>query len=327
MRQKFSAIFTSACFVVSFALAWPALAEPSAEAKAYLDQAIELIRANHRKSAQGDWPKINAEAQLRIADAKSTKDTYPAIRSILATLNEPHSFLIDPIEAASSQGNQQAKQPNVANKPPMPAWQIENRRFGVLTLPGLIMLGDSGWQKGQDYMNTARNGLIKMDKNKICGWVIDLRQNDGGNMWPMMWSVDPLLGPSPFGAFLPVKGKTEKWVRAQDQIFPTSETLPETVPNFRLKHETAPLAVLIGPGTGSSGEMMAIAFIGRKNVRVFGNPSYGFTSANKTYPLNDGAFLVLTETSVSDRSGKEYFGPIVPDERVSDENAKAAAMK
>jgi carboxyl-terminal processing protease len=85
--------------------------------------------------------------------------------------------------------------------------------------------------------------------------------------------------------------------------------------------------VLIGPITASSGEMTAIAFIGRKNVRLFGNATAGFTSANRTYQLNDGALLALTEMGVGDRLSREYSGPIVADEHVRDKNAKSAALK
>jgi carboxyl-terminal processing protease len=315
------------CLILLCGFAQPTIAAPTQEAQAYLNQAIDLIRKNHRKSAQADWPKITQNAQENIADAKKPADTYRAIRGILAALNEPHSFLIDPASASNLAGNGNNAQPIAANKLKTPTWKLEARRFGVVTLPSLVMFGDGEWQKGLDYMNATRNGLIQMDKDKICGWVIDLRQNEGGNMWPMLWGLDPILGPSPFGAFVTPDGKTEKWVRAQDQIFPTSETLPETVPNFRLKHEKAPVAVLIGPSTASSGEMTAIAFIGRDNVRLFGNPSYGFSSANTTHQLSDGAFLLLTGASVTNRLGVEYAGPIIPDEQVADKDAMPVAMK
>ena len=54
---------------------------------------------------------------------------------------------------------------------------------------------------------------------------------------------------------------------------------------------------MIGPRTSSSGEMTALALVGRSKVRTFGAPSAGFTTTNVPYPLSDGAFLVITAVS------------------------------
>ncbi|MEQ1539862.1 MAG: S41 family peptidase, partial [Sphingorhabdus sp.] len=206
-----------------------------------------------------------------------------------------------------------------------PEWQLEDGRFGVLTLPALNTIGDQDGKKAIGYSSAVRDGLTTMDEADICGWIIDLRQNRGGNMWPMLRGLDPILGPSPFGMFLKKAGQKENWVRANGYIFPTSENLPETPVSFNLKHENAPLAVLVGPNTASSGEMVAIAFIGRKDVRHFGRPTAGLTSANTKHALIDGAYLVLTGAGVSDRLGREYTGAIIPDEQVDVDQAKSAA--
>jgi carboxyl-terminal processing protease len=310
-------------FILGFPL--PAHAEPAPAAKAYLDQALELIRVHHRKVAKSDWQTISANAQSEIANAKVPQETYPAIRRVLAALNEPHSFLIEPSAVPAQNNVQHQKRQDTGPQPLAPEWKIEGGRFGILTLPELNTLGDLEGKTGMAYTSAVRSGLTTMDKKPICGWIVDLRQNSGGNMWPMLWGLDPLLGPSPFGTFLAMDSRKENWVRAQGQIFPTSENLQETPPGFQVKHSDAPIAVLVGPNTASSGEMVAIAFIGRKDVRHFGNPTAGLTSGNTTHPLSDGAYLLLTGTGVADRFGREYSGPIVPDEQTEDEKTMFAA--
>jgi carboxyl-terminal processing protease len=310
-------------FMLGFPL--PAHAEPAPAAKAYLDQAIELIRQRHRYSAKADWPKIIAEANSEIGGAKTTTDTYPAIRGILAKLNEPHSSLLDPAGFPAGDEKKSETQQEAGPRLLTPEWRLESGRFGVVRLPELVVLGDGADKKGDEYTSAVRNGLIEMDKGKICGWIIDLRENSGGNMWPMLAGLDPLLGPSPFGAFLPPDGTKVDWVRANGKIFQSFKKLKETPPTFKLKHGDAPLAVLIGPQTASSGEMVVLSFVGRKNARLFGNPTAGYTSANTVHPLSDGAYLVLTESSVADRLGREYSGPIIPDEQTEDEKTVSAA--
>jgi carboxyl-terminal processing protease len=313
------------CSLVMLGFPLPAHAEPAPAAKTYLDQALELIRLHHRKVAKSDWQTISANAQSEIANAKLPQETYPAIRRVLTALNEPHSFLIEPSAVPAQNSVQEQKKQDTGPKLAAPEWKLEDGRFGVLTLPELNTLGDLERKKAIAYESAVQDGLTTMDKKSICGWIVDLRQNSGGNMWPMLWGLDPLLGPSPFAAFLAMDGRKENWVRAKGHIFPTSENLPETPASFQLKHSVAPVAVLLGPNTASSGEMVAIAFIGRKDVRHFGNPTAGLTSGNTVHPLSDGAYLLLTGTGVVDRFGREYSGPIIPDEQTEDEKTMSVA--
>jgi carboxyl-terminal processing protease len=310
--------------IATISLAMPSKAEPTPEAKAYLDHALELIRVNHRNSAKSDWSKIAEQAQIDIVSAKIPKDAYPAIRRVLSSLAERHSFFI------AARSNDETAKEAPQNEPApvaMPSWKLEDKHFGILALPGLNTMYDDEGKRAFEYQMTARNGLMQMDKAKICGWIIDLRENDGGNMWPMLSGIDPLLGPSPFGSFPTDKNGAEKWVRANSYIYPTSEQVVETPPNFQLQHAAAPVAVLVGPTTASSGEMTAISFIGRKDARLFGNPTAGYMSANKTYPLSDGAILLLTSAGAADRLGREYVGPILPHEQTDSEKSVLAAKQ
>ncbi|HEX6590292.1 MAG TPA: hypothetical protein VF039_14900, partial [Longimicrobiales bacterium] len=69
-------------------------------------------------------------------------------------------------------------------------------------------------------------------------------------------------------------------------------------------------------GTASSGEATAIAFLGRPDTRTFGQPSAGFVTANDTFELPDGAYLVVTVGYEADRTGTAHRDALVPDELV-----------
>jgi len=70
---------------------------------------------------------------------------------------------------------------------------------------------------------------------------------------------------------------------------------------------------LIDSKTASSGEMTAISFIGLPNVKVFGQPSAGYVTANATIHLSDGTQLNLATSNVADRTHKIYSDKIIPD--------------
>ncbi len=82
---------------------------------------------------------------------------------------------------------------------------------------------------------------------------------------------------------------------------------------YRLKQTSAPIAVLTGPMTGSSGEAMVVAFRGRTNTRSFGQPTSGASSGNLGFQLSDGAAIALTISLFADRDGRVYGGRIEPD--------------
>jgi C-terminal processing protease CtpA/Prc len=81
------------------------------------------------------------------------------------------------------------------------------------------------------------------------------------------------------------------------------------------------VAVLLGPQTASSGEALALSFVGRPATRTFGNTSGGYTTGNVPIPLEDGAILNLAVTRMMDRNGIVYGGPISPDVSVVDDGS------
>lgn len=74
--------------------------EASPEATRYLEAALDKIEQDSGVYAT-DWKAMRATAVAKIAaaGARTTADTYPAIREALATLGDKHSLLLDPAAA------------------------------------------------------------------------------------------------------------------------------------------------------------------------------------------------------------------------------------
>jgi C-terminal processing protease CtpA/Prc len=85
----------------------------------------------------------------------------------------------------------------------------------------------------------------------------------------------------------------------------------------RLTRPAPPIAVLTSQHTSSSGEATLVSFLGMDRVRTFGLPTAGYSTANTTVELSDGALLVLTVAVMADRTGRRYGTSIVPDVLVS----------
>lgn len=298
---------------VAFEIVEPNPAPPAPEAAADLDRAIAILREHHIDSATADWDRIAADAHAEIGGARSPADTYAAIRGIIGALGEKHTMFrpMSPPSPPADRGGTGAALPRALALPRM---KLVGGRFGAVRLPAF-----SGTpEEGQLYTATLRHSLELLDRQRVCGWIVDLRGNTGGDMWPMLSGLDPLLGPAPFGSFITPRGEVQHWVRAEGEILPTpgAESTPQ--PSFRLRAAARPVAILIDAYTWSSGEMTAVALIGRDGVRTFGAPSGAYTTGNRGHRLPDGAMLIVTGTYIRDRDGRDYRDAIVPDEPTRD---------
>jgi carboxyl-terminal processing protease len=112
-----------------------------------------------------------------------------------------------------------------------------------------------------------------------------------------------MLDDGELGFFQNREGRREAW--RQD---------PALRPEAEVDLRNMPVAVLIGPGTASSGEAVALSFRGRARTRFFGEPSAGLSTGNQVYPLPDGAQIVLTGVIMLDRNGRGDGERLMPDE-------------
>ncbi|WP_272947792.1 S41 family peptidase [Xanthomonas campestris] len=136
-----------------------------------------------------------------------------------------------------------------------------------------------------------------------CGWIIDLRQNSGGTMWPMLNGLQPLLGDHVLGYFVNADGEQTPW---------RAKAAPP-MSGVRAAQTDRPVAVLIGPNTASAGEMVAITFRGRPATRSFGQPSAGQTTSNRTVDLPGGGVLAVASSTTQDRNAQRLDGALQPD--------------
>jgi C-terminal processing protease CtpA/Prc len=171
------------------------------------------------------------------------------------------------------------------------------------------------------YESRLQHIVETLDQAHPNGWIVDLRGNVGGNMWPMLTGIGPLLGESDdLGEFFTTSGHSV-W-RYRDGVASAVEDNGKQNPYPRVDgtpHKvtgTPKVAVPVDNWTGSSGEALAIAFRGRPQTRFFGEHTQGASTANQIFNLSDGAAIWLTIGVDADRTGKQYTNGIDPDETV-----------
>ncbi|MGO1070182.1 S41 family peptidase [Lysobacter sp. CA199] len=277
----------------------------SASARAVLDAAMDAMKTQALHRDRIDWPNIEADLRARLAPDSTSADAYPLLRELIAKLGDGHSFLMPPQAAQTTR-----EQGRVRYEPKV---ELVGADIGYVRMPGYV---GGGREQHRDFARSIGERIAAIAPRAGGGWIVDLRDNSGGSMWPMLAGLYPLLGPAVLGGDVAPGAALRPWNLAGAMGQSLSPPLPDL--------SRVPVAVLIGPHTSSSGEAVAIAFSGRADTRSFGQPSDGRSTSNRSIELPDGGMLLLTVARFADRNGKVFGDKIVPDVAVGDENSAAA---
>ncbi len=185
-------------------------------------------------------------------------------------------------------------------------------RIGYLDLQGVV-----ADQAGLDaWAQSVHDAIRAIDTPARCGWVLDLRRNRGGYIYPMLAAVGPLLGEGTVAGKRDADGRVERWSYRDGRMSVDDRVQAAIATPYRLQVPDAPVAVLTSELTASAAEAVAIAFIGRPATRSFGRPTMGLTTFTVMRAMPDNALLSVTNAVDIDRAGTPYDGPVRPDQVV-----------
>ncbi len=259
-----------------------------------METALTIISSEALHAHEIDWASMHVSARQAVAAARRSVDVYPAIRHAIQALGDRHSRFVTP-EAAYRH--------RIIG---LPTKDVDVRcvaaGVGYVAMPGFVGVDETA---SLAFVDDVAGRLLAIAAEAHKGWVLDLRDNIGGNLWPMLAAVKGLLGTGIVGYFKPAAKEARAW-RAGDRL-PTSDAI------VHASCERSPVAVLLGPRTCSSGEALAIAFHGRMQTRSFGAATAGLSSANATFNLPDASQLQLTTAVCVDRHGQAFGHGIEPD--------------
>ena len=168
-------------------------------ARVYLDQVIRIMRERSLYRERINWDDFRARVFLAGSSARMISETYPAIEVALFLLEDPHSAFVTPGGMPFFAGVKFCRQGSL--EPPV--------------LPGNIgyvkVNSFAGWEGAQEFAEEIQAQIQAADREDLAGWIVDLRGNTGGNMWPMIAGIGPILGEGTAGYFTSVKGRETAW--------------------------------------------------------------------------------------------------------------------
>lgn len=275
--------------------------------EAYLNEILSVMRANALTRNDVDWENLRDEVDRIASGAESIRDTYPAITRALVLLNTNHSLLLGP-------------DGTLITYPSEIRCQDEPRqdRYATESVGFIKVNGFTGSESGaRAYAGDIQAQIAAQDGPEIEGWIVDLRDNTGGNMWPMIAGLGPLFDSATLGHFIDADDNATPWGYANGSSRSDGIPMVTVASPYSVLNSPRRIAVLSSERVASSGEATLIAFKKQPNVRIFGRDSCGLSTANSGFELSDGSTLLLTTAVTADREQEPYGGRVAVDETKS----------
>lgn len=286
-------------------------------ASAYVAEILSIMRNNALTRNEVDWGQLETEVNQLASGAESIRDTYPAITRALELINTNHSFL------STSTGNIITYPSNLRCDQDIELIEPAVDGIGYIRVDGFSSRNSA---EGQAFATDIQARIAEQDNPSITAWIVDLRNNTGGNMWPMIAGLGPLFEGNTLGFFIDPDENIRAWGYANGGAYLMGQTITQIDAPYTLINPLPKIAVLSSQRVGSSGEATLIAFKKQFNVRFFGTASCGLSTANTSFELIDGSILFLTTALIADREQQTYGARVSVDQETSPENTLAEAI-
>lgn len=317
----------------------------SPEAERYVEAAVDLMRKDALYKKEIDFERVHQAIRFYADEAKVVSDTYFAIDKALALLKDHHSSFLTPEVLTEALGLnkddveslRQGRAPHIdpskiqdlASTLNFAQGKLVNQTIGYLSVPSFEKL----YAEEMTFFADSLQNIIKsLDENNLKGWIIDVRDNDGGADMPMIAGLGPLLDKENSYYGIDESGTVRTQSYYQDGAYYNLENqtdsaaipIVETTTNYKLINPGLPIVVLTSKKTASSAEAIVAIFQEQENVTIVGEKTNGLTTVNSFNFLEDNAVLNLTMAHYANRNKKLLIQGIPPDVEVTpSEKAKA----
>lgn len=291
----------------------------SPEVQSTLETIINHAESNSLYREDVAWDSLKAQMYELTKHAKSIEDLKPALELMLRELNDTHGRIFhnnrylayytgDKREHRSNMDPETYNQIQSGQAYPFRT-MILDEGIGYVRIVGLPM-GDN-----EKMSSEIQNAVCQLIEQGATKWIIDLRYNGGGNMFPMVEGITNIIGDGIVGG---TKGVTENessiWaIRAGDFYY--DEQTVALANSCPIKEEQR-IAVLTSIYTASSGEALAVILKNRPGTRFFGGKTLGMITATDWKPIDSLTAMSISVSYYKDRNDNIYDEYVDVDEMI-----------
>lgn len=304
-------------YIFSFSVAKAQLPD---SIRTYVWSCVDIMQQQSLYSGNINWPTTRDSVQQHLNKAATLADAENVVIWVFQQLKDHHGMYggIDTSHRYIKPGPQRSMSKAILaeyQKPRTVKIQMLDYGIAYYKMPAVLIGSDK--EKMKSWANLLMDSLCKIASQNPKAFIIDLRVNNGGNSEPMWHTLKYLVEEKNKPYYADAGGKIMK--DDEDVITQSYKKagMPDRLCTFNGR---VPIAVLIGPGTASSGEIMALSFTTRKKTRLFGEPTIGVANSTNGFVIQGKGYLLLTVAYMADakkRLLKKMY--VEPDEYINNE--------
>lgn len=289
------------------------------DVQVFLNGAIDIMERNSIKRDKINWNAFRNKVLEKAGTVQNSAQKLTGIREALTMLGDNHSYLL------TSSGNYILGDYTLKCEAENTSSYLIPENIGYVQV--FHFSGSSNSKAAIDFAQKIHDQISNSDHTNIIGWIVDLRGNSGGNMWPMLAGIGPILGEGIVGYFVDLDNRQTSWRYMNGSSFYNGSPITQLENPYELIIPNPKVAVLLDNEVGSSGEAIAISFIGRDDTKSFGTATCGLSTANTAFKLSDNSTLYLATAFMADRNLNLFGNQIIPDEEANAQNILQKAVE
>lgn len=180
--------------------------------RAYVTEALDIMKARSVNKNNVDWAQLYGEALEKAGTAHSIRETYPVIAAALEQLQDEHSKFFPPEVVEAYRQGYRANGMEL----PAPKFSMVDNEYAYLQIPAF---GVINIEEQREYAASIQKAIKQLDEQRPKGWIIDLRQNDGGMSVPMSAGIGPFVEKEKCVGWRDADGKNGYWIYKKGKVY------------------------------------------------------------------------------------------------------------
>ncbi|OJX49637.1 MAG: hypothetical protein BGO88_15510 [Flavobacterium sp. 38-13] len=221
-------------FFSSFATYCQNSKKASKESLKLKKEIFQIIKENSLYTDSLDWKKIKEEYEMIVLsenDSASQAILFKFFTEKLRQVGDHHSFFVSKKTMSTRKQTTDHEQPKS---------KYLGDQIGLIKVPHCLTF-DS--EKDLALANTIREEIKSVDNTyTVTDWIVDLRHNSWGNMWPMLAGLNALIEDEEVGYFVyPASNNKISWSSKNGSMLSQKAKIND----YKIKYRQLKIAVLI----------------------------------------------------------------------------------
>lgn len=307
-------------FYILFLIA-PTISAQSDSVKTYIDSSLFILKQHSLYSKNVNWKKVEKNVYRNAKEATSRLQAFESLKTAFLALGDKHANYFSPDGTSFRLDNPEllTRYSDSLKAGWKRGLRIDNRMIGDIAYISIPTLGVGKQQDIDKYANWIYDAVNNLSKKNPKGWIIDLRMNGGGNIRPMLAGLAPFFDDGTYTYYIDKDGNATDKAGFSNGDFVIDDKPQATIKTKTEIQSNAKVALLIGPGTASSGEGVALVFSQKKNTKSFGTNSAGLANATNGFVFyNKEYYFLISVAKIADKYKKIYPESVKPDQYVNE---------